>query len=81
MFFVFTRVQLAAKGSDMGRVVLLEYGRPASSGQRQVVLNCAVGSYSGCTGGVWVASNGWNFGEIYRWFMNRLLSMAKSDKV
>ena len=38
--------------------------------QRQVVLNYAVGSYSGCTGGAWVASNGWNFGGIYRWFMN-----------
>ena len=25
-FFVFTRVRLAAEGSDMGRVVLLEYG-------------------------------------------------------
>ena len=26
MSFVFTRVRLATEGSDMGRVVLLEYG-------------------------------------------------------
>ena len=38
--------------------------------QRQVVLHYAVGPYSGCIGGAWVAFNGWNSGEIYRWFMN-----------
>ena len=38
--------------------------------QRQVVLYYAVGPYSGCIGGAWVAFNGGNSGGIYRWFMN-----------
>ena len=35
-----------------------------------MALDYAVGSYSGCTGGAWVASKEWNLGEINRCFMN-----------
>ena len=48
---------------DLGWMVLSLRG----FNQRQVVLHYAV---SGGIGGAWVAFNGWNSGEIYRWFMN-----------
>ena len=53
---LFTGAPFATKGSDMGRVVLLEYKHSTSASRN--------------TGGAWVASKWWNIGEINRCFMN-----------
>ena len=51
------------KGSKSARVQLAVGGSGLKQGD-------AVGPYSGCTGGAWVASKGWNLGEINRCFID-----------
>ena len=53
--------------STRGRVVLLEYGSSTNGGYG-LKPGYAGGPYSGCTGGAWDASIGWNFGDIKQVF-------------